>query len=345
MSDEAQITLREQLTANMDAVGEGEVTVTEAPAVEAQETPAAAAERARDELGRFTVKQAEQQAQQAAPPPAGEVAITPARPPRPSSWKKEYWDHWEKIDPSLAEYLNQRESEFAKGVSTYKTEWERAKPILSALDPFMSEMQKHGISPDQWISQMGGWHARMVNADPQTKLQEFQRIAQHYGVPLQALFQQGGEAPQADPQAQWLAQQVNELRGKLQSFETTQQEKEQQMLQAQLAEFAAANPHYEQVRETMAGLLQAGLASDLKEAYDAALRHPRHQDLYQAEQETLQREKEAKAAEEKRAAASRARAAAVQVKGTTPGAPTTGEAKDLRSQLSENLRSVAGGRV
>ena len=344
MSDDAQITLREQLAQNLAAAGEGEVTVTDTPVENTTtESVETTTDRARDELGRFTAKQqAEAQAekvdQQAAPtepPPA------PARPPRPSSWKKEYWDHWEKIDPNLAEYLNQRESEFAKGVSTYKTEWERAKPILDALTPFQQEMQRHNISPDQWIAQMGGWHSKMVNASPQEKLMELQRIAQHYGVPLQTPGDDG-QTPQADPHSQWLVQQVNELRGKLTTWESMQQQQEQQALQAQLAEFAGAHKHYEAVRETMAGLLQAGLASDLNEAYEAALRHPKHNDIWQAEQETLEREQEAKVAEEKRAQAARARSQAVQVKGTTPGTPTTSDAKDLRSQLRDNLRAVEG---
>jgi len=338
MSDEAQTTLRDQLVANIAAVGE--VEVTDSPVENTTtETVETAADRARDELGRFTAKQ---QAEAEKASQTVEPSITPARPPRPSSWKKEYWDHWEKIDPALAEYLNQREGEFAKGVSTYKTEWERAKPILDALTPFQQEMQRHNITPDQWISQMGGWHSKMVNASPQEKFMELQRIAQHYGVPLQAITGEEGSTQQVDPQSQWLMQQVNELRGKLTTWETTQQEREQQALKAQLDEFGAAHKHYEQVRETMAGLLQAGLASDLKEAYEAALRHPRHGEIWQAEQDTLKREQEAKVAEEKRAQAARARSQAVQVRGTTPGTQTTSDAKDLRSQLRENLRAVEG---
>lgn len=335
MSEETQITLRDQLSANLAAVGEGEVSVTEATPA-ATETVEQAAERARDERGRFAAKQEEQTAVTTEVQPV-------TRPPRPSSWKKEYWDHWDKLDPTLAEYLNQREGEYAKGVSTYKNEWERARPIVEALTPFQQEMQRYNISPEQWIAQMGGWHSRMVNSSPQEKLAEFQRIAQHYGVPIQSLLQQDGQALQADPQSQWLAQQVNELRGKLTTWESTQQEKEQQALQAQLQEFASdpAHKHYEAMRETMAGLLQAGLASDLKEAYEAALRHPKHNDIWQSEQETLRRAQEAKVAEEKRAQATRARQAAVQVRGTTPGAATS-EAKDLRSQLRENLQAVEG---
>ena len=56
---------------------------------------------------------------------------------RPSTWKKEYVNIWDKLEKGeqinkddfvkFAEYANQRESEYKKGVSTYKAEADRAK--------------------------------------------------------------------------------------------------------------------------------------------------------------------------------------------------------------------------
>ena len=80
------------------------------------ETAEQAAQRARDEKGRFA--KGEQQPAQAQQPAA---PVVKARPPVPSTWKKEHRGHWDNIDPALAEYLVQRESEFASGVSTYAT--------------------------------------------------------------------------------------------------------------------------------------------------------------------------------------------------------------------------------
>ena len=64
---------------------------------------------------------------------------------RPSTWKKEYVQIWDKMEKGeqiskedftkFAEYANQRESEYKKGVSTYKAEADRAKSYENAIAP------------------------------------------------------------------------------------------------------------------------------------------------------------------------------------------------------------------
>ena len=73
---------------------------------------------------------------------------------RPSTWKKEYVQIWDKMEKGeqiskedftkFAEYANQRESEYKKGVSTYKAEADRAKSYEEAIAPYAQELQKRG---------------------------------------------------------------------------------------------------------------------------------------------------------------------------------------------------------
>jgi hypothetical protein len=67
--------------------------------------------------------------------------------PRPSSWKKDYEEHWGKLDPTLQDYIQQREADYAKGVSTYKNQWDMAQPLVHAIEPFMPLLQEHSIEP------------------------------------------------------------------------------------------------------------------------------------------------------------------------------------------------------
>ena len=63
---------------------------------------------------------------------------------RPTTWKKEYLPIWDKLTAGqqlsfeeafkLAEYTNQREAEYKKGVSTYRQEAERAKQLEEAVE-------------------------------------------------------------------------------------------------------------------------------------------------------------------------------------------------------------------
>src|SRR3990167_10909003 len=107
------------------------------------ESADAKAERLRDEKGRFAEGKAEGKAEVKPVPQAQTPVPAVAKVPRPSSWKKDYWEHWDKLDPSVAAYINQRESEYAKGVSTYKQEWDSAKPLLDAVAPFLPTLQAH----------------------------------------------------------------------------------------------------------------------------------------------------------------------------------------------------------
>ncbi len=137
---ETQTTLRDTIEKSYDAAVPE---VVETPLETKVETPAekTAEQLRKDDTGRlhaadgkFATKEKEEE----------KPEVT--RPPRPSSWKKDYEKDWETLDPRLASYINQRESEYAKGVSTYKTEWDRAKPILEAITPYQGMLQQTNLS-------------------------------------------------------------------------------------------------------------------------------------------------------------------------------------------------------
>lgn len=341
--DDEQITLRDQITANVDEAVETPEVVEEIQEVAAPEgeTAEQKEQRLRDERGRFA--KAEQV--ESAEIPIHEVKKIN----RPSTWKKDYWEHFDKLateNPQLAEYINQRESEYAKGVSTYKNEAERAKAIWGALEPFMPELQQHQIDPAQWVGNLGRAHQQLAKGNPQQKLQMFQKLAQDYGVPLQALVQQDG---QQDPVLQYVSplyEQVNQLKGQLHSWQTQQQQAEQRQIQGQIEKFAEGRPYFEQVRETMSGLLQSGLAQDLESAYEAAVRLPQHDSIFQELQQQQKLEAEKRAAEQRAVVATRARNQAVSTRSTTPTGPRSkSNGSGLRETLAEAFESASTGRV
>jgi len=114
-----------------------------------------------------------------------------------------------------------------------------------------------------------------------------------------------------------------------------------------LADVSEKYPHYEEVKATMAGLLQSELAQDYPSAYEAALRHPRHADLYEQAQQQRTQQEQAAAAAKSQAVVNRARSQAVSVKTSTPsGAMTSANGnKSLRDQLSDAFDSATASRV
>lgn len=373
-------TLRDQISANVEAL-ETTQEVTPAtpaetpPAVEAVETPAGrTAGRQRDEQGRLlpgkAVKETSAAGQEKAPPAQTNTAQATQPAPaaetkpkyqRPSTWKKETWGVWDKLNKGevltpqeihlMAEEAIRRDSDFSRGVSTYKQEWETAKPLIDAMAPFMPLLQQHKIEPSQWIGNLGRAHQTLALGSPEQKLAAFIRLAGEYRVPVEQMFARGQDgqwyfnqqtlqqAAQQQPQ-----QQPQDVRQVVQ--ETLAKERADQKV-AEMSADTKTYPHFEEVRQTMAGLLQAGLSDGPEDAYKAALQHPKHFHLYEAQQqqqrETEQREK----AEAARRATEAARRKAISPRSATPTSVATGAAgtKGLRSTLEEAFDSTVQGRV
>jgi len=336
-------TIREALTAAVEQVRE--------PDEESVANTSAEAEaRARDNQGRFAKPQAtEKTADPVASPLAEEGALS--RPARPSSWKKDYEEQWNTLDPKLADYINQREREYATGVSTYRQEAERSRHLQQAIEPFMPDLQRHGIEPAQWIRNLGTAHQMLAQGSPQQKLQLFAQLAHDYGVDVRGLINEDGSRAQpsvVDQQSQWMLQQMRQMQGELAHFKTERDQQSQQSLLSEIEKFRADTakyPHFETVRETMAGLLQSGLAQDLSSAYDKAIRM--HDDLWQSQQEAQRANAETERQRAAAEAAKAARAKVSSVKGATPSAaPQGAEAtKGRREQLQEAFASAGAGRV
>lgn len=282
-------TSREALSAALDQAEAGTLeTIHEAPI----DTPApqvdaiadeSAAQRARDDQGRFAQKSANAPApNQALNTSANNVPVETGLRKAPSSWKKDHWGRWDRLakDPELAplqEYIEQREQDYAKGVSTYKSQWDQAQPLLKAIEPFMPELQQSGITADRWVSNLGNAHKMLSMGSPEQKAQMFVKLASDYGVNLGALS--GG---QQNPQFGHIAQTVSMLQNKISQFESQAQQAEQRALQGTIDSFAATAPHFEVVKSTMGQLLASGMAEDLPSAYQKAVRL--HDDVWQQEQ-------------------------------------------------------------
>jgi hypothetical protein len=266
------------------------------------------------------------------------------RPPKPSSWKKEYDEHWGKLDPKVAEYINQRESEYAKGVSTYKQEWDQAKPFLDAIAPYYPDFQRIGMQPVEAITKLASTHREMVASNPMQRLQIFTKLANDYQVPLQALL---------DPQfAQAFAVQQQQPQQQTESPEAAARRVYSELrAQEGVVEFGSKKdssgnpmyPHYEAVRTKMAQLLESGLATDLEGAYHAAVKLD--DALFQSVQAEKAKAEEAQRLEAQRKAVSAAKSNAISVRSATPASTGAGAQKGLRSTIEAAFDEHTGGRV
>jgi hypothetical protein len=350
MSEE-QLDRREQLMAAMEAAEEGELEAPIEKEIEvveddiSEESAKEKAVKTDHEEPAEVVAQSEHEAEDEEPQ---EKPVT-----RPSTWKKEYVQIWDKMEAGeqiskedftkFAEYANQRESEYKKGVSTYKAEADRARGYEEAIAPFVSELQAQGITPTAWINNLGRAHMTLSKAPYEQKLEMFQRLAQDYGIQLNgenvAPIQQDAYTQQLMYQLNQVNQEVSSIKGRFAQEENQRLMNEIERVRSDVEKY----PHFDVVREEMAQLLELGKAQDLETAYKKAVRM--NDDVWSIEQEKLLSSAKQQASKAQQVA--KAKAAAVSPKSVTPSGKVAepGDKKDRRSLIAEQMGEALSRRV
>lgn len=309
--------------------------VVTAPVTAPEETEAQKAERLRNDDGTFAKGKPAAKAPEV---PAPAVAAKP-KAPRPTSWKKELEAQWETLPPEIQAYVNEREKQYATGVSTYKGEADRAKGITTALAKYEPMLQKKGIATEKWIDQMGIAHYMISEGTSQQRVESVAQIIRQNNIDIGALGQLlAGQQPvyqQTQQQPMQMQQSAPvDIEAKVQ--EALNKQQAELAYKAFTADVETKYPHFadEAVKGTMARLLESGLAQDYPSAYAAALSMPQHKHLVAAAPAAPA--PVVAPAEAKTQAAARARSQAVSVKSSTPSAmaPATGP-KSLRDTLSD----------
>jgi len=357
MSDE-QLDRRAMLEAAMEsALEEPEENVIEQEPVEAEEIEVepVAKESSEAEVSEADNEESAKVLEAVELADADEAQEEEAKPvTRPSTWKKEYVQIWDKMEKGeqiskedftkFAEYANQRESEYKKGVSTYKAEADRARSYEEAIAPFVSELQAQNISPAAWINNLGRAHMILSKAPMNEKVEMFQRLAADYGIQFNG--ESVVQAQQLDPYTQQLMNQLNQVNQEVSSIKSRFQQEEEARLNAEIQKFSSnveKFPHFDVVREEMAQLLELGKAQDLETAYKKAVRM--NDEVWALEQDKLLRDAKQTAAKSQQVA--KAKAAAVSPKSVTPSGRVAepGDKKDRRSLIAEQLGTAMSNRV
>ena len=176
------------------------------------------------------------------------------------------------------------------------------------------------------------------------KVQMFQRLAQDYGIQFNG--ESVASTQQLDPYTQQLMNQLNQVNQEVSSIKGRFAQEENQRLMNEIEKYrsdAEKYPHFDQVREEMAQLLELGKAQDLETAYKKAVRM--NDEVWAQEQERLLAS--AKQAASKAQQVAKAKTVAVSPKSSTPRGVVADPAgkKDRRSLLSEQLGEAMARRV
>lgn len=285
--------------------------------------------RARDEAGRFTAAELAQQAADK----AAEIEQAPVIEPKraPSSWKKDAAAEFDKLPPHVQDEVLRRETDFHKGIEGFKQHADLGRTIERTLQPYMQTIQQLGVTPDVAIGSLLKADAGLRHGTPEQKAMHLANLAQTYGIDIGQVAQ----VPQKDPYTFQLEQRLAQIQQQQEQFQQSQQEQQREALNSELQAFAATAEHFEAVKEDMAALLQAGRATDLKDAYDKAVyANP------QTRQALLEQQRsEALRQAQTQALNARAKAAAVSVKGSSPASGSGAAPTNLRAALESAWNS------
>ena len=306
----------------------------------------------RDEKGRFKSQESNANTEEEL---VADTSRSDEEVKKPTTWKKEYRDIWDKMEKGeqlnrddfvkFADYANQRENEYRRGVSAYKAEADNAKSLTEAIGPFVPELQQQGIHPAAWINNLGRAHMILSKAPYEQKIEMFHRLANEYGIQLNQDSLQMPQQQYVDPYQQQLMQQLQATQQQVQQLSAIRDQEENNRLMSEINRVSSNKerfPHFDMVREDMAQLLERGLAPDLETAYAKAVRM--NDEAYKLEQDKLLRTVGNQASKAQQVA--KAKATAVSPRSSTPsGQVSKSDAKDRRSLLMASLADAEGGRV
>lgn len=261
----------------------------------------------------------------------------PAEPPvwerPPASWKKDYHEAWTTADPKLKEYAWKREEEMRAGVQPLLSKAQFADQMQQAIEPYMNNIRGLGIEAPQAVKALMEADNVLRHGSPQQKQAYFAQLAQQYGINMgETQFQP------TDPNFYAIQNELAQVRGEVLNWKQQQETAQNQALLQEINQFQAKAEYFEEARPTMIQLLNSGVAQDLDDAYQKAIRLDN--DLFTKHQQASQGQADAAKREASNRAAKAARAAAVSVKSSTPGAATATKAQDRRSLLSEQFDNL-----
>lgn len=273
------------------------------------------------------------------PPPAPEAA--PAMPPELQrlGLRKEAAEAFMAAPQVLKDEFIRRSEEMHKGIEQVRDLARFGHQMGQALNPYMATIQSLGVSPDVAVQKLLTADHSLRYGNPQQKTQMLMQIAKDYGIDLQQVQEYQSAQPYVDPQVAALQGQIQQMQAAMQQRQQQEEAERQRQLYSTFDAFRAdpANKYANDVLDDMAGLLQAGVAKDLKDAYERAVyANPVVRAKVLAEQQAKADEERKQKAAQQAKVAKLAASVNLPRKGALPAARAVGSMEDtIRAKAQE----------
>ena len=194
----------------------------------------------------------------------------------PSGWGPKARERWSEIPEDLRGEILRREEASAKGVRQLQEEVAPMRSFVQTLSPFINEAVQNAQNPAEYIGRVMVTERVLRTGSPDQKFEALLGIADQYGLPLREIINKsvGEEVLKTPSQQQY--QLPPEVQRELQEARQWRESQTQRSGEDELAKFIKTGPEFfEDVRNDMANLIEARIATDLQDAYDKACKlHP-----------------------------------------------------------------------
>lgn len=210
-----------------------------------------------------------QEVSEAAPPETENQE--PAADGPPKTWSKDAAAEWAKLPPRVQQEIQKREADIFKGIEQYREAATVGKSYQEVLKPYERELQMAGVDPVEMFRGFAFNHYKLSMGTPAEKAQIARNLINHYGIDINQLAGGDTYTPTAED---YVDPEIKQLKDEINALKSTTIERQRAEAQDIVAKFASdpAHQYFNEVQNDMARLLQTGIASDLEDAYQKAVR-------------------------------------------------------------------------
>ena len=184
---------------------------------------------------------------------------------KPSSWKEEELQDWEATPEHIRKAVERREREMNQFMEESAPRRKLAETFEQTTSRYADVLEQAGIDPMSAYDESLQLYKILRSGDVNLKRQAINHIAQTYGINLDA-------TETSDPITSAIRQELQGIKSELGSWKQQQAEAQQLEAANQITAFSKGKEHFEQVKFQMGQLIESGIAADLQDAYDKALK-------------------------------------------------------------------------
>ena len=202
----------------------------------------------------------------------------------PQSWKPAQKAKWDKLDPDIQQEVLRRDRETTQVLNDTAQARQIAQRLSQTVQPYMARIQSLNTDPMTAVHELLKAD-HLLSTSPKVQRAKFMAtLINDYGIDLQELDNALAGRPATDPVDSRVEQLLQQRLAPIQQFLSQQQQQEQQRQQQITQQLAhtvesmsqdANYPHFEQVRESMADIVEImanrGQQITIEAAYNRAV--------------------------------------------------------------------------